>query len=442
MDSLSLKAGVRQELKLTPQILQSMEVLQMSAQELKEYLTHAAEENPVLDAEDDAYLQAAYESLRQRAGGSCGVTFSHEERRMPEQGHFDRDLESLTAFLCDQLDRKHLPKPLLALAKYIVGLLDEDGYLAEEDLGGLSALRIPADLITRAVDVVQSLEPAGVGASSLSECLVLQLERKKDIAPFVISIATAFLPELSRKYYGPISRELGLTVEEIQYAGQVISSLEPHPGRAFQPEEPIACICPDVFIIEEDGELRAVLNEYEFPRISISTYYMRLLRESDEQETRDYLKQKLRQAQWLMNCLERRSSTLRRCTEEILAEQSAFFAGESTELSPMQISALAEKLQLHPSTISRAVRGKYLQCRQGTYPLRYFFSRAVGAQSTSRQAVKQKLLRLVRGENPQRPLSDQRLCQLLSEDGVEISRRTVAKYRMELGIGSSAVRKQ
>ena len=148
----------------------------------------------------------------------------------------------------------------------------------------------------------------------------------------------------------------------------------------------------------------------------------------------------MQQAKWLLNSLERRGSTLRRCADAILEAQRPFFTGETTELAPMGLSSLADALELHPSTVSRATRGKYLQCRQGTYPLRYFFSRAVGG-GPSRQAIKQKLLVLVRNEDPRHPLSDQALCQLLSSGGVAIARRTVAKYRMELGIGSSTVRK-
>ena len=233
-----------------------------------------------------------------------------------------------------------------------------------------------------------------------------------------------------------------LTVEEIQAAEKVIASLEPHPGQAFQPAEPTVYVRPDIFIVELDGQLQAVLNEYYLPRVSISDYYARLLKESDEQETREYLRQKMQQAKWLLNSLERRGSTLRACADAILEAQRPFFAGETNELSPMSLSSLAEALGVHPSTISRATRGKFLQCRQGTYPLRYFFSRAIGDQGPSQQAVKRKLLELVRGEDPQRPFSDQRLCQLLSAQGIQVARRTVAKYRIELGIQSSTARKR
>ena len=446
MSLVSLKTELRQDLKLTPQLLQSMEILQMNSQELLEYLNKVSEENPLVEQEDSPSLRSAYEELRQKAswidGGLHGGTFAHEDSSVPERGAADREMESLTAFLCDQLDRRHLPKPLLALSRYIAELVDEDGWLTQEDLDGLLDLKIPQGLIDQALAAVQSLDPAGVGARDLSECLLLQLARQDHVCPAVMDIVTRFLPELSRKHYGPISRELGLTVEEIQAAEKVISSLEPHPGRAFQPAEPTVYVRPDIFIVELDGEWKVMLNEYYLPRVSISDYYARLLKESDEKETKEYLQQKMQQAKWLLNSLERRGSTLRSCAEAILNAQRAFFSGVTAELAPMSLSSLAEALGVHPSTVSRATKGKFLQCRQGTYPLRYFFSRAVGQQGPSQQAVKRKLLELVRDEDPSHPLSDQRLCQLLSAQGIQVARRTVAKYRLELGLRSSTARKR
>ncbi|EOS65910.1 RNA polymerase factor sigma-54 [Oscillibacter sp. 1-3] len=446
MSLVSLKAELRQQLKLSPQLLQSMEILQMNSQELLEYLGRLTEENPLLEPEDAPSLRDAYEELRQKAswidGGVYGATFAHAENAPPERGAADRELESLAAFLRDQLERMRLPKPLLALSKYIAEMVDEDGYLDDADLDGLRELKIPDTLIRQALDTVQSLDPAGVGARDLSECLLLQLARRENVSPAVMDIAARFLPELGKKHYGPIARELGLSAAEIQAAEKVISSLDPHPGRAFQPAEPAVYVRPDVFIVELDGVLTAVLNEYYLPRISISSYYTRLLKDSDEKETRDYLRQKMQQAKWLLTSLDRRGGTLRRCADAILEAQRPFFAGETGELAPMSLLSLSEALELHPSTISRAARDKYLQCRQGTYPLRYFFSRAVGEQGPSRQAVKQRLLALVQNEDPRRPLSDQRLCELLAEDGVRVARRTVAKYRMELRLPSSSGRRR
>ena len=445
MSLVSLKTELRQELKLTPQLLQSMEVLQMNSQELLDYLGKLSEENPTLELSDVPDLRASYAELRQKASwldaGSFGTSFTHEAGAAMEPSALDKNLDSLSAFLCDQLERKRLSKPLLALTKYMAEMVDADGYLAQEDLDGLTEMKIPQAMVEQALDMLQSLDPAGIGARNLAECLVLQLSRRKENVPYAMDIAARFLTELGRKHYGPIAKALGISTAEIQEAEKAITALDPHPGRAFQPAEPTVYVRPDVFVVELDGELRVMLNEYYMPRITVNPYYSDMAKDSDDPETRIYLKEKLRQTKWLLESLERRGSTLRRCTQAILDAQHLFFEGATTELAPMNLFSLAAALGLHPSTISRAVRDKYLQCRQGTYPLRYFFSRSIGQQGMSRQAVKQRLLLHLRDEDPAHPLSDQALCHLLEQEGIPLARRTVAKYRMELGVGSSTARR-
>ena len=444
MDRYSLKTELRQQLKLAPQQLLSAALLQMTTLDLAGYLQQAAQENPLLEQTNPPDLSGAWEALRRQASwldpGPASAVFAHADPGPWDQGRPDRETECLAAFLRDQLERRHLPKPLLSLCSYLTELVDEDGYLSREDLESLADLRLPAGLMDQALETLQSLEPAGVCARDLSECLTLQLNRLGNVPPAAREILSRFLPELGRKQYGLIGRELGLSLEEVRSAARIIAALDPRPGQGFQPEEPPVYVRPDLFIVDDGGTLRAVLNEYGLPQVRVSSYYVRLLRESPDPETREYLREKLRQAKWLLDGLERRGGTLQRCADAILEAQYPFFTGETRELSPMKLSTLAESLELHPSTVSRATHGKYLQCRQGLFPLRYFFSREVGG--SSRQAVQQRLLALVRGENPQRPFSDRQLSQLLSGDGAAVSRRTVAKYRLELGIGSSSARRR
>ena len=442
MSLIHLSTELRQELKLTPQLLQSMELLQMNSQELLEYLNQVSEENPLVEQTDLSELHKAYEALRQKVHWINGGLPEDGPGAMPERGVTDRATESLSAFLCDQLERRRMPKPLLALCRYLAELVDEEGRLSQEDLDGVADLKISQPLIQQALETLQSLDPAGVGARSLSECLLLQLARQENASPLDMEIVRRFLPDLGKKHYGLIARELHTTVEEVRAAEKRIAALDPCPGRSFQPAEPTQYVRPDLFIAELDGKLQVILNDYYLPRVSISQYYVRLLKESDEPETRAYLQQKMQQAKWLLNSLERRGSTLRQCAESILEAQYAFFSGQSTELAPMTMVTLAERLGLHPSTISQATREKYLQCRQGTYPLRYFFSRALGERGPSQQTVKLRLLELIRQEDPRHPLSDQKLAELLGQQGIQIARRTVAKYRTELRLGSAVARRR
>ena len=301
-------------------------------------------------------------------------------------------------------------------------------------------MEIPAEMIAKALAVVQSLEPAGVAARDLSECLILQLRRRGEADETVLAIVKDYLPQLGRKQYGAIARALRVSEREVRAAEKQIAALEPRPGQAFQTREETVYIRPDVFVAEIDGVWQAVVNEYYLPRLTVSVYYQKLLEQTEDAETAAYLRQKLRHAQTLLHSLSQRGSTLRRCAEVAVREQKAFFAGGTTELVPMRMRDLAAEIEVHPSTVSRCLRGKYLQCRQGTYPLRYFFPLPSGG--VSRQAVQQRLVELIRGEDAAHPLSDEKLCCLLLSQGVEISRRTVAKYRTELGIPAASGRKK
>ncbi len=430
---------LRQEQHLTPQLLQSMELLQMNSQELLEYINRAVNENPMLEREEAAVLRAEYQQLRSRISwlDSHAPSTAGEGA---EPGSTDWELESLNAFLRDQLERLDLDKPQLALCEYLVRLVDEDGYIRQEDLDSLLEMNIPRDMMDRALAVVQSLEPAGVAARDLSECLMLQLQRRGKTNGTVLAIVRNFLPQLSRRQYGAIARALGVSEREVRAAEERIAALEPRPGRGFQTREETVYIRPDVFVAELDGTYQVVLNEYYLPRLTISAYYTKLLEQSPDAKTAAYLKEKLRHAQWLLYSLSRRGDTLCRCAETALRVQSAFFTGATAELIPMSLRQLAQELEVHPSTVSRCLREKYLQCRQGIYPLRYFFSLPSGG--VSRQAVQQKLLQLLRQEDGAHPLSDEKLCDLLAEQGVEVSRRTVAKYRAELGIPAASGRRK
>ena len=437
---IHVSQNLRQEQHLTPQLLQSMEVLQMNSQELLEYINRAADENPMLEREEDS-LRREYDQLTRRiswldgrAAGWGGVGDA------PEKGGTDWETESLTAFLCDQLERLHLDKAQLALCKYLARLVDEDGYLQQEDLDSLLELEIPQEMVEQALAVVQSLEPAGVAARSLSECLLLQLQRQGENNRTVLAVVQNYLPQLSRRHYGAIARDLGVSEKEVREAEERISSLDPRPGQGFQTAEQTVYIRPDVFVAEVDGTWQVLHNEYYLPRLTISQQYSKLLQEPQDAQTMAYLRERLRRAQWLLDSLSRRRDTLQRCAETALQVQRAFFVGETTELKAMSKKELAQELEVHPSTVTRALSGKYLQCRQGTYPMGYFFPLPSGG--TSRQAVQMKLAELLRNEDRVHPLSDEKLCVMLAEQGVDVARRTVAKYRTEMGIPSASGRKR
>ncbi len=433
---------LKQQLNLSAQLLQSMEMLQMTSQELLEYLQNASMENPVLELEDAAALRREYADLQRQQPWITGDG-EEMERADPFGGRRDRETESLEAFLRDQLERQKLPKQVLAVAEYLAANLTEDGYLAEEDLEAVREMGVPAELVSRALEELQRLEPAGVAGRDLRECLLLQLERIGKRGGAAWQIVDQCLVELGKKQYEGIAKKLGLSRKEIGAAVQEIRLLNPRPGSAFYEEEPAEYVRPDLFVVEDGNELRVLVNEYYLPQLTLSDYYARMLQDTADEELKDYLQKKIRHAQWVMECLRRRHETLLRCGGEILRVQHGFFETGAQYLQPMTLMSMAGHLELHPSTISRALRGKYIQCKFGTFAVRSLFSRGLGSDGEwSAQRVRRRIAELIHSEDKRRPLSDQKLTERLAAEGAQVARRTVAKYREGLGLPSTAGRKE
>ncbi|MBQ9720977.1 MAG: RNA polymerase factor sigma-54 [Oscillospiraceae bacterium] len=444
-EPLTLKTEQRQELRLNPQMLLRMKLLQMSALDVSDYVARAAEENPVLEHIPDAELAREYAELRSRAAWLTDIAAPihiQADAWAPEQGAADLMLSSARMFLFDQLERLRLEEPLLLLCKYLVELLDENGYLAREDVDGLMDMNVPPELGRQALRTLRSLEPAGVGAYDLRDCLLLQLGRTEQASPAALAVVESCLPELGRGQRDAICRKLRISEAELDIAQAQITALDPYPLSTFHAAETAVFARPDVYVVErEDGWPEAVLNRYDMPQFRISAYYSALMKQEGSKELADYLRQKLRDAQALLSGLEQRGATLLRCAQAVVDTQQRFFMGRTEELAPMQLTSLAARLGLSVSTVSRAVSGKYLQCRLGVYPLRYFFSRAM-TNGVSRQAVQRRLFALIEQESSAAPLSDQRLAEQLTKSGIPITRRTVAKYRAELRIPAAFQRKK
>ena len=440
---------------LSQQQLQSVELLQMSAAELEEYLHNLAQENPVVELDDsrpEPERPQDDELLRRLKwlddNGRQNRYYQHvgEEEldplaRIGTEGGLE---ETLFRFISRQLYTMDLDEDTAQTIRYLAACLDGDGYLrvSVEELA--ANLGRSAAHIERCLGLLRTLEPAGVGAENLSQCLQLQLQRIHAQGP-VLDIVRDHLEALAKRHYRAIASKLSISVEEVQQAERMIRELEPRPGAPFEQPGQVQYILPDVFLEEEDGVLVAKLRGGERPPIQVSGYYRTLLKQSDDREVKTYLTEKLRQADGVLRALEQRDSTLRRCAQCIADWQREFFREGPRMLRPMRLADVAQELGLHESTISRAVREKYLQCSRGVYPMSYFFSRSVTTQTGGAEvgaaAAKALLGRLVEREDKEHPMSDQKLCEAMAELGCPISRRTVAKYREELNIPSASGRK-
>lgn len=459
---MELSMSMKQTQTLSPQMMQSMEILQMGSQELLEYIQDQVQENPVLEMEekygkgdDTAVLQRKLEWLESTDAQNRYYhqqdTEDDEKDPISNYGTVDEREENLYLYVLSQLEVMDLEPELLPVGRFLVESLNQNGWLDEsvEDLA--EELGKPVEEVEKALAAVQSLEPAGVGARNLSECLVLQLQRRHEDSELAIRIARDYLDPLSKSRYGLIAKSLGVCQEEVRTACDLIRTLNPRPGGGFAARENLVYINPDLFVVNFPDHFELLTNDYFFPDLNISGYYCRMLKSTEDNEVKDYLMGKVRQAKWVVHSIEQRRSTLLRCAECILELQEEFFRRGPGHLKPMCLADIAQKVGVHESTVSRTVREKYLQCASGVYPLSYFFSRSLGApaarpgteeNASSPDFAKALLKKLICGEDKRKPLSDQKLCERMAREGCELSRRTVAKYRDELGIPSTTGRKQ
>ncbi len=453
---MELNMSMKQTQTLSPQMVQSMEILQMGSQELLEYIENQAQENPVLEMEDNYAEQDQSAVLRRKlewleSTDSQNRAYhqqdSEDDEREPisNYGNADETEENLYLYVLSQLELMDLEPAVMEAGKLLVESLNQNGWL-DETLSDLAAeWELPQELLERALAVVQTLEPAGVGARNLSECLVLQLRRRKEDSELALKIAERYLDPLSKNRYGCIAKALGATQEQVRAACDVIRGLNPRPGSGFAARENLIYIKPDIFVVNFPDHFELLTNDYYFPSLHISSYYCRLLRDSEDKDVKDYLNDKVRQAKWVVHSIEQRRATLLQCAQHILELQEDFFRRGPGHLRPMSLADVAQQVGVHESTVSRTVKDKYLQCASGVYPLSYFFSRSLGGEgeeSASPDKAKALLKKLIAEEDKRKPLSDQKLCELMGREGCTLSRRTVAKYRDELNIPSTTGRKQ
>lgn len=441
--------------RLSQRQLYSVEMLRLSALELEACIRELAQENPLVELEETG--GGVQEGERGDLLGRLRWLEDNDRQNWFYQQFTDEELdplarvgtsggleETLVSFLSRQLDRLRLEEDLRRLVRYLIYCLDDDGYLRTplKELSRQGA--IPKPRLEEALAVLKALEPAGVGAAELSQCLALQLERIGETGP-ALMIVQSHLEELAKRHDKSLAAKLGITVAQVEEARQTIRELDPRPGTVFQRAETIQYPQPDLVVEERNGQFTVRSLRGERPPFRVNRYYRTLLDQSEDREVREYLSEKLRQAENVLWAAEQRGNTLLRCAQVIVERQDGFFRAGAEALLPLSQAEVAEALELHESTVSRAAREKYLQCAWGLYPLSYFFSRSAGAgkkSGPSGTAARKLLLRLIDEENKSEPFSDQRLALNMAREGCPISRRTVAKYREELGIPGSLGRKR
>lgn len=459
---MDLKLQVKQTQTLSQRMIQSAEILQMTSQELNTYINELALENPVIDIVEPPTAQEQRESIEQQEWLN---SFNEENYYLYQRQNNDDDYdfksswnintddgETLQDYLWSQLITENFTDQETEIIKFMLECLDNKGYLEESIETIASYFGTDTELVEDLLSDLQALDPSGVCARSLEECLKLQLERRNMLTPVLESIIDNCLEMVAKNQIPAIARKLRLSPAETAGYCQIIKSLNPKPGVSFSSRDQLHYIIPDVTIVKFKDHFDILLNESMYPTIELNSYYRQMNQNPESSELKEYLGNKIRQAEWVKQCVTQRGKTLMQVSRAILEHQEEFFTFGPAHLSPLRLADIAQELDIHESTVSRAVSKKYLQCSWGVYPMNYFFSRSVavqessgnenGAQSVTAADIKRVLREIIEEENKKKPYSDRLLGEKLAERGISISRRTVAKYREDEGIADASGRKE
>ena len=422
---------------ITQKLIQNVQVLQMTSQELAEYICGEALENPAIDLD-------RLELIERRTQPDYRAAADGEETQPEPAGEDPTDDNSLRQQLIMQLMSSGLGDTEYEMCRSLIDCVDSRGYL-EENEGSVSELfGVDAETARSCLDTLRSFSPAGVCAEGLEQCLVLQLRARPD-SELAIRIVEEQLDALSHGHYSSIAKRLHVTLPEVRAAAERIRRLNPIPSAGFDDREEILYSVPDVQVGFEEGRAVVGIRDSFLPGLQLSPYYQKLYETSADSEVKEYLDEKLKSAEWLIKCVAQREDTLVGCMAVVAELQSAFLSGASDTAAPMTLRDVAERMGVHVSTVSRTIRGKYVQCVRGVLPIKSLFSQTLGSVeegARSGDEARAAISRLIAAEDKSEPLSDQQLSEALKSDGISISRRTVAKYREQLGIPGMFVRKK
>lgn len=439
-----------QKLSMTPELIQAIQILQLNQQELEEYVENELLENPVLEIEnaDDSKavdLQAVVLRTAADEWRYSQKDYNAEDEDEVTFEQYVSEESTLEDFLMGQLHLSKLNDRKMEIGRYIIEAIDDNGYLTASVEEIAKACRTECDKVEAVLTHIQSFDPPGVAARNLKECMLIQLAAKGLLSEEMEYLVVHMLEDIAEHRFSKIGKGLHLTVKQVQQMVDILKTLEPKPGRAFSSGEAVRYVTPDVIVEESDGAYSVTSNEFAVPKLMISAYYRHLNDAYQDEELEKYLNDRMNAALWLMKSIDQRKQTIYNVANAVVQYQQDFFARGERFMKPLTLHQIAEEVGVHESTVSRAINGKYLQSRRGTFELKYFFASGVegdDGQGVSSNSVKTIIRDLIAGENSEHPLSDQEMAEILSSKGIAISRRTVAKYRESMHILSSSKRRR
>jgi RNA polymerase sigma-54 factor len=480
--SQDLRQRQNQSLVLAPQLRHSLKILQVAALDLRSVIQEELQSNPTLeelpmdgvsldqeqtegaaennesgegaDNREEMDFSKEYDILTKldddwkdymsQAGGAQPYTSEDAERRQ----HFFDSLVSETSLqehLMRQAELADTPDDVLKALAHLVGSLDDRGFLTQSASDVALQAGLPLDAVQEAVRQLKTFEPAGIGAANLAECLLLQLQVKARSDCLAGRIIREHFALLTRRRIPEIARKLGVHTDDVQEAIEEIGALDPAPGRRFA-EDSNRVVVPDVTVEKDGDEWKIHLNSDYIPRLRISSTYKDLIAKGSlSKQERDYLRERIRSGKFLINSIDQRQQTIERITREIIKVQLEFFEHGVSKLRPLTMTQIADVVGVHETTVSRAIANKYIRTPHGVFDFKFFFTPGYQSDtgaSVSNTSVKDMINDLISGEDRSQPLSDQEIVVKLEEKGIKIARRTVAKYREELGLLPSNLRRE
>jgi RNA polymerase sigma-54 factor len=458
---------------LAPQLQQSLLILQTPLLELRNLVQQEMETNPVLEelpdepgidgpngAEPSAdnNFKEEFEKLAsldeewrdymaQSASYSSEGFRGSQEAQDKRQFFFDSIAvqETLQQNLVSQLNQTALNADDRKTAELIIGNIDDNGFLQSTPEEMALGSGIPKEDFEKILALIQGFYPPGVGARDLRECLLIQLQREGRESGIEYKIVSEYMEDLGKRRFPEIARRMGISVEEVQEAANNIARLNPRPGQVFA-AAPQNYVLPDVTVEKVDGDYQIILNNEQIPHLRISNTYKDIIaQDNNGSEVKDYIRDKIRSGKFLIRSIHQRQQTISNIAHQIVSRQRDFFEHGPSHLKPMTMGEIADSVGVHETTVSRAVSGKYMATPQGIFEMKYFFTpgyQTATGESMSNTSVKEAILDLVKHEDGNAPLSDQEIVEILSERGIPIARRTVAKYRTELNILPSHMRRK
>ncbi|EJO5347989.1 RNA polymerase factor sigma-54 [Clostridium botulinum] len=452
--NFSLSLTQEQKLIMTQQMQLSIKLLQMSTYDLQEYVEKEVQENPVLDSEnihkeekniEDINYKKLIKHLEYNGNEYSGYNYNKEEETSPF--NFISNKKSLKEYLKEQIIELNENKYIKSICMYIVENIDDKGYLAVEAHEISEELKVPLDNVEKSIEIIQSLEPDGIGARDLKECLKIQLKKKSINNNQICEIIDNHLSLVAENKYNVIAKKLSISTKKAQEYGDIIKTLQPKPSRGFYTGEEVKYIVPDAYIKKIENEYYIIMNEELLPKLKVNNLYKEIVLNDTDPNAAEFVKEKLNSAIFLIKSIENRKSTIYKVLEEILELQRDYFDFGIEYLKPMTLKEIADSLGMHESTISRAIRDKYINTNRGTILIKDLFttgitSNNITGEDISVKFIKKEIKELINKENKKKPISDQIICNILNDNGIQISRRTVAKYREDIGIKSSKCRKR